>query len=381
MALEKTTYVIGDILSADKVNDMQDAIIELQNGGGGGGGSLPEMQDKTITENGVYTSDYPYYGLGVVTVDTDDQWVKKAEMLDSLFYCKPVIDFTEFNVYNAWSIAYLFRGCNSLTDMTINGKSISIAGYAFANCPYLTNVTFNCEVNNTSVPSTAIERGSSFDYMFSKSSAEADCLNIHFKGKPFYSHNMFRDCLAKEIKITTDYMGDIITINENYIFYGCTNLKTFKPINFPNVKWTNCAYMFQNCTALTEVELDTSACNHMYYMFYGCKSLKTVTLSSLKSMTSTSNTYNLNNIIDSSCTALENFTITEENTTVTSIDLHYATNLTVESMLSIFNSLKARSSVPSSSSRQGVVNLGSTNLAKLTEEQKAIATNKNWLLV
>ena len=357
---------------------MQDAIIELQKGGGGG---MPDMQDKTITENGVYTSDYPYYGLGTVTVDTDDQWVKKAEMLDSLFYCKPVIDFAEFNVYDAWSIAYLFRGCNSLTDMTINGTSISTAPYAFADCPYLTNVTFNCEVNNTSVPSTAIERNSSFDYMFKGSSAEADCLSIHFKGKPFFSYSMFRDCLAKDIKVTTDYIGDIITVNEEYIFNGCTNLKTFKPINFPNVKWTNCSYMFQNCSALTEVELDTSECTKMYHMFYSCPSLKTVILSSAKSITGSNNTTTLKALINSSCTALENFIITEENTTVASIDLHYSTNLTVESMLSIFNSLKARSSVPSSSSNQGVVNLGSTNLAKLTEEQKAIATNKKWLLV
>ena len=44
-------------------------------------------------------------------------------------------------------------------------------------------------------------------------------------------------------------------------------------------------------------------------------------------------------------------------------------------MVNIINALVDRSSTSSYT-----LNLGSTNLAKLSPEQKAIATNKNWIL-
>ena len=51
------------------------------------------------------------------------------------------------------------------------------------------------------------------------------------------------------------------------------------------------------------------------------------------------------------------------------------TNITVDSMVAMFNSLKDLTSETAKT-----LTLGSTNLAKLTDEQKAIATNKNWTL-
>lgn len=56
-------------------------------------------------------------------------------------------------------------------------------------------------------------------------------------------------------------------------------------------------------------------------------------------------------------------------------------NLSVESLLNILNGLfdfVSADITPSSS--QGKIALGTTNLAKLTDEQKAIATNKGWTL-
>lgn len=40
--------------------------------GGGQGGSEPKLQDKTITENGTYSADDGYDGLGEVTVDVEN---------------------------------------------------------------------------------------------------------------------------------------------------------------------------------------------------------------------------------------------------------------------------------------------------------------------
>ena len=51
-------------------------------------------------------------------------------------------------------------------------------------------------------------------------------------------------------------------------------------------------------------------------------------------------------------------------------------SLTVDSLLSLFNALKDYSSEGGTYT----CTIGSTNLAKLTDEQKAIATNKGWTL-
>ena len=397
-----------------------------------------------------------------------DQWLEKAETLYGFFYCKPVIDFTEINIYNAWNIERMFYKCTSLTSMTINGTGIGIGSYAFYGCPKLSNVTFNCDVGSEYIPSTAVGYSSlNVERMFDDSSADVDCLNVHFKEKP-YCKSMFSFCDAKNINITTDYVGDelcnfysafysssVKTVNLNGIkissagsmfyacgslttmnldtslcttmgsmFYNCVSLTTvnldtssctnmsgmFKQskslttvnlsdtslctdmstmfylctslttVNLDTSSCTNMSSMFSGCSSLTTINLDTSSCTNMNTMFDSCSSLTTITLSSVKGIEGTSSTYSLIKTF-TGCTALENLTITEENSTISSIKLSDSPNLTVESMVSVFNSLATRETTPTSSSvYKGVVTLGETNLAKLTDEQKNIAYNKNWLL-
>lgn len=368
--IEVLREVLDDIKM--RVTSLEERVTALEEGGGG------SMQDITITENGVYTPDYPNKGFGVVTVNTEDQWLKRAEMLDYMFYYKSDIDFTRFNIYNAWSISHMFEGCGNLTDMTIDGtRGVSRLYRTFAYCPKLANVTFNCNLGNSFIPSTAGSASFHIDEVFAYSCADVDCLNVHFTKSP-YCYRMFRYCYAKNINITTEAsLDNAYNFNEAFD----SNSKVVS-VNLNGIKMYSAINMFRACTSLREVSLDTSLCTNMENMFVECSSLKTLTLSSLRSLSGTGTSSSLKNSFNHYCTALENFTITEENTTVASIDLSYATKLTVESMLSIFNSLKPRDTMQTSSSAyQGVVTLGETNLAKLTDEQKAIATNKNWMLI
>ena len=55
--------------------------------------------------------------------------------------------------------------------------------------------------------------------------------------------------------------------------------------------------------------------------------------------------------------------------------LDVSTNLTVDSMVGIFNNLKDLTNDTAKT-----LTLGSANLLKLTDEQRSIATNKNWTL-
>lgn len=59
-----------------------------------------------------------------------------------------------------------------------------------------------------------------------------------------------------------------------------------------------------------------------------------------------------------------------------SFDVHWNPNLTHDSLMSIINALKDYSGT----STTKTITLGTTNLAKLTDEEKAIATERGWTL-
>lgn len=104
---------------------------------------------------------------------------------------------------------------------------------------------------------------------------------------------------------------------------------------------TNAVLMFSSCGRLTTVPLfDTSSVTNMNNMFNGCNKL--TNLGGFK---------NLGVAINLSASIL----------------------ITEESMVNVFNNL---ATVTTSQT----LTLGSTNLAKLTDEEKAIATGKGWTL-
>lgn len=103
---------------------------------------------------------------------------------------------------------------------------------------------------------------------------------------------------------------------------------------------TSMNYMFYGCQRLTSVPLfDTSNVTSMSDMFYGCQRLETIHMINIG----------------------------------VNLDIHYSTNFTREALLEIIGNLKTVTSTKT-------LTMGATNLAKLTEEDKAIATNKGWTL-
>ena len=104
---------------------------------------------------------------------------------------------------------------------------------------------------------------------------------------------------------------------------------------------TDMDHMFSNCYKLTTVpQLDTSNVTSMSYMFDYCSSLKTIHMININA----------------------------------NLDISYSTKFTREALLEILGNLKAQTSGTKT------IKMGYTNLAKLTEEDKAIATNKGWTL-
>ena len=175
----------------------------------------------------------------------------------------------------------------------------------------------------------------------------------------------------------------------DHMFVNCSQLTTIPQLNTSNV--TNMASMFSGCRRITSIpQLDTSKVTIMYKMFNYCSKLTTIP------QLNTSNVTDMRDMF-SDCWAL---------TTVPAIDANNVTNsnylqnifwncmnlksilmtniganlrisackkMEREDLLVVLNNLKTVTST-----RTLVV--GTENMAKLTDEDKAIAINKGWTL-
>ena len=150
------------------------------------------------------------------------------------------------------------------------------------------------------------------------------------------------------------------------MFSNCNTLTSVPQLNTSN--GTNFSYMFNYCKALTTIpQLDTSNGTNFTLMFYNCTALTSIPLLNMSSMSSTSWSG-----MFGSCTALEN--VTFEGTIPVRGNMSVFSscpNLTVDSLMSFINALTNMNS-----SATYTITIGSTNLAKLTEEQIQIATDK-----
>ena len=171
------------------------------------------------------------------------------------------------------------------------------------------------------------------------------------------------------------------------LFYNCSSLKNIGSLGFSE-KLTLCSGMFYYCKVLTSIPLfnsskvtsfdqafyfcraltefpllNFSSCKSLSYCFYYCDNLKAIPALDLSAVTSYHNAFYY-------CTALEGFHATGMKA---SFSLAQSTNLSENAIVEILNNLASVSSTQT-------LTLGSTNLAKLTDEEKAIATGKGWTL-
>lgn len=119
------------------------------------------------------------------------------------------------------------------------------------------------------------------------------------------------------------------------------NAIMLKQVNIPSTINTINSSAFMNCPNLENIILPNTLTSVYSDVFNGCINVKSIILG------------------------------TNFNCSISFKDC----NLSVDCMTTMFNSLKNLTS-----STAKTLTLGSTNLAKLTDEQKQIATNKNWNL-
>lgn len=128
---------------------------------------------------------------------------------------------------------------------------------------------------------------------------------------------------------------------------------------------TDMSSMFYGCYKITTVPLfNISNVTNMSSMFYGCSKLTTIPQFDISNVTSMTSTF-------TNCPNLEKIHMININTF---LNIGSSTKFTREALLEIIGNLKAQTSGTET------LMMGSTNLAKLTDEDKAIATNKGWTL-
>ena len=197
---------------------------------------------------------------------------------------------------------------------------------------------------------------------------------------------LFKEYKGTSIDGLINY-GDTSSVTTfEQMFNYCTNLTSVPLLNTSNA--TNMRNMFFSCSNLSSIPLfDTSKVNNMSGMFSGCTRLRTIPL------LDTSNVTNMADMF-TSCNYLETIPeIDVSNVTgfrytflncgrlksilmhgmKVSFDISPSVRFEKSDLVTILNNLAVVTTAQT-------LKMGATNLAKLTDEEKAIATNKGWTL-
>ena len=143
---------------------------------------------------------------------------------------------------------------------------------------------------------------------------------------------------------------------------GCRSLTEFPALDLSS--GTNFINAWRECSSLTEFpQLDLSSGTNFSRAWGECSSLTSLPALDLSNGTVIYDAL----YYSSSLTTLGGFGAIKED-----FDLSYSPNLTVESIMNVINQAATVTGK--------TMTLGSTNLAKLSDEQKSVATSKGWTL-
>ena len=299
-----------------------------------------------------------------------------------------IIGIENWDTSSATNMGGMFTQCGKLTSLNIsNWKTSQVVdmGGMF----YGVNIAEPLNLNKWDVSkvNTMINMFRASDYT-SIDISSWDTSNVAI------FETMFMQCKATELKLPSKFVRSIEgkvtniyrmfnqssvisldvtewdTQNVNYlsgVFMMCHNLTEIIGIeNWDTSKVTNMNQLFHQCYKLTSLNIsgwETGQVTDMGYMFNCCESLTSLDLSGFD----TSNVTNMASMFlgCSNLTSLDSM----QNIPVT-LDLS-PTILDATSLLDVINNLATVTTTQT-------LTLGSTLLAKLTEDQIAIATNKGW---
>lgn len=314
-----------------------------------------------------------------------------------------IVGFDKLNLSKCVDFSGVFYGCTSFTDwdsIVINGKpKVSTIANMFNGCNITDDqmITILSQLDLTSITS-------SDEFNCYANNSKATIKIVKYLLEHVGTVTSFNS-LCKGMEITSlAGLEDIDTssvIDMSYMCYQCSNLTDISAIkNWDVSKVTDMKNMFYYCKLYTvNLTWDTSSCTTMKQMFsfnYNGSSsnytsiilnFNTPNVTSMYDMFDTSywttidiSSFDVSKVTGTSWgTGFGDFTYSNlinfkaPKNISENIDFSYSRQLTHDSLMSIINNLAEVSSTKT-------LTLGSTNLAKLTDDEKAIATNKGWTL-
>lgn len=276
-----------------------------------------------IIEDGLTIGENAFYGCGSVGMVTDTKPSYTLDASDTFYGCDGL---TVFIPEGTTTIAEeAFKGCEVLKEVVTSNSVTEIRPKAFMDCVHLKKAT-----------------------IVSNSASEFKLLM-----------GIFSQCYNLE-EVTLPSTMKVINA---YTFYQNYNLKT---ISMPSSLTRIDVGAFIQCNSLTNITLPSGVQYLRNQAFYDCSGLKAISIpNSIKEIGDRA--FGL-------CSALENVTL-ESGFNANGLDLSASVLYSVNTLVAMINALADRTGLEAYT-----LTIGSTNLAKLSNEQIAIATQKNWTL-
>ena len=307
--------------------------------------SLPELAEKSITENGTYaasddglggyssvkvnvidkykptghirfegnkSTDFLYevshldtsnlthmnnmfYNTSVTNLDLSEWDVSKVTTMQQMFYmCSSLksVNISNWDTSACTTMSTLFMNCNALTDITglsgLNVSNVTICLQMFSNCQSLT------ELDLSTWDFASIKNISNF---FSS------CTSLSSISLPTISSTvltdiggMFAGCKSlTNLKIPNMVSNSINDIAD--LFNGCSGATSVDLSNFPanTGSYLDVRNIFAKCSLLTHIDMSyvkSSRVQHASGMFNGCTSAQFIDISGLTMTSSYTITYN-----------------------------------------------------------------------------------------
>ena len=267
---------------------------------------------------------YKYQGTSLDSVLSAIDTSSVTNMSYMFSDCKKLTNIPELYTSNVTDMSYMFNNCNLITSIPeLDTSRVTNMTYMFYTCVYL-----------TSIPQLDTSNVTNMSYMFCNCQELTSIPQLDTSNVTDMS-SMFSGCS----KLTSIPLLDTSSVNNmSNMFSSCSKLTSIPQLDTSNVK--NMYYMLSSCSSLTIVpKLDVSKVTNFYNIFNGCKNITSIGM------------YGFTTGINITQTALEH-----------------------DAIVAFLN----QAGIPINSSQK--ITLGSTKLALLSDEEKAIATNKGWTL-
>lgn len=364
----------------------------------GGGSSFKDFTaigydyDETINANAIIDIDVQY------SKELYDAWNPENTVVsysgDTKLVYAPAIDTS-----NVTDMSYMYRGCTNLkyfpklntskvgymTGMFNNATNlgtIDISVFDTSSVMNISGLFYQTKISDADLSKNNWNKLSVCDYLFysCKQLQTVNVTNLLANGKCMNLSSFFCGCNKLQSIIGLD-TWDVSNVTDFYeTFYECSTLSEESLLQVENwnvTKPNRFSSTFYNCKSLQELDLSnwkTDTLTIISSPFSYCTNLKKLNISSWD-LSNLTQTFSLGSTINNLTDLIFGYGLKR------TASFSSYSKLTVDSLLSIIAGLydfASAGETPNSS--QGKLTFGSTNLAKLTDEQKSIATNKGWTL-